>query len=82
MVLAVIVGIARGKTKSYREVAMLAGRPLAYRAVDNIMARNRNPKISCHRVIHSDGSPDGYARGSHAKTEILLKEKSNSRRRG
>jgi O-6-methylguanine DNA methyltransferase len=71
----VVVGIARGKTKSYREVAVLAGRPLAYRAVGNIMAKNHNPKIPCHRVIRSNGSPGGYARGSRTKVKILLKER-------
>jgi O-6-methylguanine DNA methyltransferase len=83
-VLAVVAGIARGKTKSYREVTVLAGRPLAYRAVGNIMARNRNPKIPCHRVIRSDGNPGEYVRGSRAKIKILLKEvkEGMERRRG
>jgi O-6-methylguanine DNA methyltransferase len=78
MVLAVIVSIARNKTKSYRKVAMLARRPLVYHAVGNIMAKNRNPKIPCHRVIRSDGSPDGYARGSHAKAKILFSVRQNT----
>lgn len=61
-VLVVVARIPRGKTLSYREVARLAGRPNAYRAVGNIMARNDNPKIPCHRVIRSDGTPGGYSR--------------------
>lgn len=73
-VLAVVAKIPKGKTMSYKEVASLAGRPNAYRAVGNIMHRNRDPQIPCHRVIRSDGTPGGYARGKGAKIKLLRKE--------
>lgn len=76
-VLAVVARIPKGKVLSYKEVAAQAGTPGAYRAVGNIMAKNRDPKIPCHRVIRSDGKVGGYfgtCAGSREKRERLLKE--------
>jgi O-6-methylguanine DNA methyltransferase len=73
-VLAVVAKIPKGKTLSYAEVAKKAGRPKAYRAVGNILNKNRDPKIPCHRVIRSDGTPGGYAWGTKKKMQILKKE--------
>ena len=68
----VIVGeIPKGKTLTYKEVARLAGRPKAYRAVGNILNKNYNPDIPCHRVIRSDGGIGGYNRGIKKKRDIL-----------
>jgi len=66
--------IPRGQTMSYKEVAIKAGRPKAYRAVGNILNKNRNPKVFCHRVVRSDGKIGGYYSGTSKKREILLKE--------
>jgi len=74
-VLAVVSKIPRGKTMTYKEVARLAGRPRAYRAVGNILNKNRNPKIPCHRVIRSNGKIGGYNKGTRKKQELLKKEK-------
>ncbi len=74
-VLEVVKKIPRGKTLTYKEVAKAAGRPRAYRAVGNILNKNFNPKIPCHRVIRSDGKPGGYNRGTKAKIKILKKER-------
>lgn len=71
----VAASIPRGKMLSYKEVARRAGNTLAYRAVGNILSRNYDPKIPCHRVIKSDGAPGGYNRGTKNKTLILKKEK-------
>jgi len=60
---------------TYAEVARRAGDPRAYRAVGNILNKNHDPKIPCHRVIHSDGTLGGYNRGARKKKEILRKEK-------
>lgn len=68
--------IPRGETLSYKEVAELAGRPRAYRAVGNILHRNHNPKIPCHRVIKSNGELGGYNRGVKHKERLLRIEKS------
>lgn len=76
-VLAVVRKIPRGKTLSYREVARRAGRPRAYRAVGNIVKKNYDLRIPCHRVIRSDGKLGGYNRSVRKKIEILKKEKAN-----
>ncbi|MDO8555254.1 MAG: MGMT family protein [bacterium] len=36
---------------------------MAYRAVGNILNKNHDPKIPCHRVIRTDGKLGGYNRG-------------------
>jgi O-6-methylguanine DNA methyltransferase len=72
-VYAVVKQISRGKTMSYKEIARAAGRPRAWRAVGNILNKNKNPLIPCHRVIRSDGKPGGY-RGGRKKKIILLKK--------
>lgn len=74
-VYAVVAGIPRGKTLTYKEVARRAGRPNAYRAVGNIMHRNPDmQRVPCHRVVRSDGTPGGYAHGTAKKIAILRKE--------
>ena len=73
-VLKAVSKIPRGKTLTYAQVAKIAGSPKAYRAVGNILNKNRNPKVFCHRVIRSDGSVGGYARGTSEKIKILKKE--------
>ncbi len=69
---AVVRQIPKGSTLSYREVAYKAGRPLAARAVANIMANNFDPTVPCHRVIKSDGSLGGYNRGGEVEKRRLL----------
>ena len=76
-VLEVVKNIPKGKTMTYSEVAKRAGSSKAYRAVGNILNKNYNPLIPCHRVIRSDGSIGGYNRGSKKKEELLRKEKIN-----
>jgi O-6-methylguanine DNA methyltransferase len=71
----IVAGIPKGKTMTYKQVASLAGNPLASRAVGNILHTNHDPKIFCHRVIRSDGKPGGYNRGSANKIKLLRKEK-------
>lgn len=74
-VLRTVAKIPKGKTISYKQVAELAGSPKAYRAVGNILNKNYDPKIPCHRVIKSDGSPGGYNKGSKNKIKLLNDEK-------
>lgn len=75
MVMKVTSNIPRGKTLSYKEVAKLAGNPKAYRAVGNILSKNFDSAIPCHRVIRSDGKIGGYNRGKKKKAALLKKEK-------
>jgi O-6-methylguanine DNA methyltransferase len=73
-VLAVVAKIPKRETMTYKQVAILAGRPRACRVVGNILNKNQNPKIPCHRVIRSDGSFGGYRLGAKKKAEILKSE--------
>ena len=73
-VLRVVAGIPRGRTLTYAEVARRAGGPRAYRAVGNILNKNYDPKVPCHRVIRSNGAAGGYNRGAEIKKQILRKE--------
>lgn len=70
----VVSEIPKGKTLTYKEVAKLSGSPRAFRAVGNILNKNYNPAVPCHRVVRSDGTPGGYNRGASRKVEILLEE--------
>lgn len=75
-VLKVVAKIPKGETLTYKQVAAMAGSPNAYRAVGNIMSKNKNPKVPCHRVVKSDGTMGGYsgAGGRAGKVKILKKE--------
>ncbi len=70
----VVKSIPKGETLTYKEVAKRAKSPKAYRAVGNILAENFDPKIPCHRVIKSDGTPGFYNRGVKNKIKLLRKE--------
>ena len=70
----IVKKIPKGKTLTYKEVAKLSGRPLAFRAVGNILNKNYDKEIPCHRVIRSDGKMGGYNRGNKKKVEILRME--------
>ncbi len=70
----VVKKIPRGKVLTYKEMAKLAGCPKAFRAVGNILNKNRNFKIPCHRVIRSDGQIGGYRKGQKRKVSLLKKE--------
>ncbi len=66
--------IPKGKTKTYKEIAIMAGKPKAWRAVGNILNKNFNPEIPCHRVICSDGEIGGYNRGGSKRKKFLLRQ--------
>ena len=68
-----LLKIPYGETRSYKQVAGMAGNEKACRAVG--MANHNNPimiLIPCHRVIGSDGSMTGFGTGISDK-EYLLK---------
>jgi O-6-methylguanine DNA methyltransferase len=71
----VVRKIKKGDTLTYKEVAKRVGNPRAYRAVGNILNKNYDPSVPCHRVIRSDGKIGGYNRGEKQKKKILEKEK-------
>jgi methylated-DNA-[protein]-cysteine S-methyltransferase len=72
--------IPPGKTLSYKQLASRAGKPLAGRAVGQILAANQAPIIiPCHRVIRSDGSIGGYIGSSDnsLKKRLITHEADN-----
>ncbi len=73
-VLSIVRKIPQGDVLTYKGVARLAGTPRAYRAVGNILNKNYDPAIPCHRVIRSDGKAGGYNRGQKQKIALLKKE--------
>lgn len=73
-VLNIVRSIPRGATLTYREVAKKAGNEKAPRAVGNILNKNYDPAIPCHRVIRSDGETGGYNRGARKKIALLRQE--------
>lgn len=70
----VVKKIPRGKVLTYKEIAQKSGYPKAWRAVGNVLNKNRDPEIPCHRVVRADGGAGGYNRGVKKKIELLKKE--------
>ena len=66
--------IPHGRVATYGDVAAAAGRPLAHRAVGNIMRETRDTSVPCHRVIAAGGRLGGYGRDLYAKRALLLQE--------
>lgn len=66
-VYAVVAAIPSGETRSYKEIATAVGQPNTARAVGNVLNKNTNPSIPCHRVIKSNGKPGGYISGRNCK---------------
>jgi len=70
----VVKKIPKGSVLTYKEVAARAGKPNAARAVGNILNKNYDATIPCHRVVRSDGNVGGYNRGAANKKSTLQKE--------
>jgi O-6-methylguanine DNA methyltransferase len=73
-VLSVVRRIPPGRVASYGEVAKLAGRPRAARAVGNIMKGCGRPDVPCHRVIAAGGRLGGYGGSEALKRSLLVAE--------
>jgi AraC family transcriptional regulator of adaptative response/methylated-DNA-[protein]-cysteine methyltransferase len=70
-----VSAIPPGETRSYGWVARWIGRPGSVRAVGQALHRNPfAPIVPCHRVIRSDGTLGGYARGRARKRRLLRQE--------
>jgi methylated-DNA-[protein]-cysteine S-methyltransferase len=64
-----------GETVSYGELAVMAGRPGAARAVGSAMATNPVPVVvPCHRVLAAGGRIGGYGGGLGVKRALLALE--------
>ncbi len=70
----VVREIPEGRVLTYKDVAERAGRSKAWRAVGNILNKNQDPKIPCHRVVRTDGKVGGYNKGTTKKITLLKKE--------
>lgn len=66
--------IPKGKVATYGQLARLAGKPKAARAIGAFMRINPDaPNVPCHRVVASDGKLTGYsATGGIAKKKKML----------
>ncbi len=53
----VVKRIPPGRVATYGLVGVVAGRPLAARAVGNVMRVCDDPEVPCHRVVRADGLP-------------------------
>ncbi len=74
-----LMKVGWGKTVTYGQLARMAGKDGAGRAVGNIMSRNLIPLlIPCHRVTRGDGSLGGFtAPGGVTLKEKMLRLESN-----
>jgi methylated-DNA-[protein]-cysteine S-methyltransferase len=75
-----------GRTRTYGQLAALAGSPGAARAVGNVMSANCTPLVMpCHRVVASGGKIGHYSAGGGRRMKLRLLESeaatSASRRR-
>ncbi|MGH9442773.1 MAG: bifunctional DNA-binding transcriptional regulator/O6-methylguanine-DNA methyltransferase Ada, partial [Thermoanaerobaculia bacterium] len=67
--------IPYGETRSYSEIARLAGNPKATRAVARACATNPVAiVVPCHRVVSKDGTEGGYRWGTERKKKLLAAE--------
>ncbi len=71
----VVARIPKGEVLSYKQVAERAGKPRAWRVVGNILNKNKNPQIPCHRVVRSNGKVGGYNKGVKIKKALLRQER-------
>ena len=72
-VLTAVSRIPVGRVATYGDVAKLAGRPGAARAVGNIMRQGTHPGLPYHRVIAAGGRLGGYSSPA-LKRSMLIAE--------
>ena len=78
-VLAATASIPLGETRTYGQVASLAGNPKAARATGRALGTNPIPVVlPCHRVVAADGSLHGYGGGLDRKRLLLDHERAIS----
>lgn len=70
-----LIGVERGQTVSYSELARRAGHASAIRAVASAVGDNPvSLLVPCHRIVRRDGSIGQYYWGSELKRRILTDE--------
>lgn len=71
--------IPEGETRTYKQVAEMAGYSGAARAVGSVMRMNPlAPLIPCHRVIRSDGDIGNYSAPGGRKKKIIMLRKEHA----
>jgi O-6-methylguanine DNA methyltransferase len=73
-VIAAVRRIPAGRVATYGDVAAMAGKPLAARAVGNIMRECSDRTVPAHRVVAAGGKLGGYGGDIHAKRTRLIAE--------
>jgi O-6-methylguanine DNA methyltransferase len=73
-VLNLVRRIPPGRVATYGDIARLAGRPGAARAVGNIMRTAKRPDVPYHRVIAAGGRLGGYGGREALKRALLAAE--------
>jgi O-6-methylguanine DNA methyltransferase len=73
-VLSVVRRIPPGRVATYGDVATMAGRPRAARAVGNIMKGSARRDVPAHRVIAAGGKLGGYGGNLAMKRALLAAE--------
>lgn len=82
-VYAIVRRIPAGQVATYGDIAAIAGRPGAARAVGSAMRRNPdNADVPCHRVVGSDGAMHGFAFGGITTKQSKLRAEGASIRNG
>ena len=69
--------IPSGQTRTYKEIAILIGRPNSARAVANACAKKSlSTIIPCHSVINQNNETGGYFKeqNSNKKKSLLIQE--------
>ena len=79
-VLHVLRRVPAGRVVTYGDVARMAGRPGAARAVGQIMGRADEPGLPYHRVIAAGGRLGGFGHLPHLKASLLTAEGHTIRR--
>ena len=75
-VLRVVLKIPLGEVRTYTWVAVRVGKPRAYRAVANALAKNPFTLfVPCHRVVKSSQETGGYSLGRVLKKDLIKLEK-------
>ncbi len=72
-VLSVVRRVPVGRVTTYGDVARMAGRPRAARAVGNVLREARQPGVPYHRVIAAGGQLGGYS-NLNVKRALLTAE--------
>ena len=69
--LLIVSRIPPGRVATYGDVARIAGKPRASRAVGNLMRAAEMPGLPYHRVIAANGRLGGYGANPQLKAALL-----------